>query len=314
MASGNLQQVYIESQLLRKTPLNTASLRSLVIYTPPGHQNSEKLPCVFFLPGFGSSPQQWLDKDFPMHRLMDYLILTQAIPRALLVCVDGSTPLGGSQYVDSVLNGPFSRHIIEEIVPYVEHHYGSRGPHSICGHSSGGMGALHLASCYPQTFRTVASFAGDLHFELTHKNMLADLVNDMRSGKCGLNLKDSLDRKIVHYVLALCAAYSPNLEDSHWRVDFPIDLKNAMIDELVWKKWLSFDPLHWKKSRLDSLKKCDLVYLSAGQQDQYQLHLGAEAFVHIAQERGINCRYEAFQGNHSLTLRQIEAGLKALLN
>ena len=313
MSTGNLQHLVIQSELLRQTPLKTASHRSLVIYTPPGHQNSEKLPVVFFLPGFGSGPQQWLDKDFPMHRLMDYLILTKALPRALLVCVDGSTPLGGSQYVDSVLNGPFSRHIVEEIVPYVEHHYGAWGPHSICGHSSGGMGALHLASCYPQTFRTVASFAGDLHFELTHKNMLADLVNDLRSGKCGTSLEECLNNHVTHYVLALCAAYSPNLENKKWQVDFPIDVTNAIIYEPVWKKWLGFDPLHWEKSRLDQLKKCELVYLSAGQQDQYHLHLGAEAFAHIAQERGVHCRYEAFQGNHSLTLRQIEAGLKALL-
>ena len=313
MSTGNQQLVHIKSHLLRQSPLKVPTLRPMVVYTPPGFRPSENLPCVFFLPGFGSGPQQWLAKDFPMHRLMDYLILSEELPRALLVCLDGSTPLGGSQYVDSVLNGPFSRHIVEECVPYIETHYGARGPHAICGHSSGGMGALHVASLYPKMFRAVASFGGDLHFELTHKNMLADLVNDLRSGKLGKSLAECLKNKTVHYVLALCAAYSPNPTQKTWKVDFPIDVNTAMFEARVWEKWLSFDPLHWKASRLQQLKRCDVVYLSAGRQDQYQLHLGAEAFAHRARGLGVTCRVEIFQGNHTLTLCQIEAGLKAML-
>jgi pimeloyl-ACP methyl ester carboxylesterase len=313
MSTGNYHIEKFKSQLLQKSPLKTPVWRNMGVYTPPDFKKGESLPCVFFLPGFGSSPERWSSKDFPMYRLMDYLILAGILPRAMLVCLDGSTILGGSQYVDSVLNGPFSQHIADELIPYIEHHCGAQGPHALCGHSSGGMGALHLASLYPNMFRSVASFGGDMYFELTHKNMLAELVNDRRLGKLGTSMGDCLAHQTVHYVLALCAAYSPNLLQKTWMVDFPIDFETLEIQPEIWKKWLNFDPLCWKNSRLQKLKKLDVVYLSAGLQDQYQLHLGAEAFVHRGQACGVTCKYEAFEGSHSLGFQQMEAGLKALL-
>lgn len=313
MTVGHLRPHTLSSKLLSKTPLKTERSRTCLVYEPHKLQQLDNPPVIFYLPGFGSNPSRWSQKDFPMHRLLDLLIAEGSLPPCIVVCIDGSTALGGSQYVDSVANGAFAQHIVEELIPSIEKTYKVKGPHLIAGHSSGGFGSLHLASLYPKAFKGLASFAGDLYFELTHKSMLGSFVNDMRLGKLGNNMKDVLDQSITHYVLGLCAAYSPNLKNKTWKVDFPIDPQTATIDEKVWKTWLSFDPMHWSIARLKRLKKLETVYLSAGCKDEFQLHLGAEAFVHRCRQHGVQAEYEAFDGTHSLLFRQMEAGFKALL-
>jgi enterochelin esterase-like enzyme len=322
MPIGTLNDFTLNSTLLSGTPIGTNPEREFVVYQPHGYQVGDQshgyqvgdqLPCLFYLPGFGSNHRRWTQKDFPMYRLIDLMILEGKIPPCLVVCIDGTTPLGGGQYVDSKLNGPFAQHVAHEILPFIEKHYGSSGPHAIAGHSSGGFGALQLASLYPEKFSRVGSFGGDLYFEITHKSMLADFLNDLRDGKIGSSLRECLEQGVTHYILGLCAAYSPNLDDSVWSMDFPIDPKTAMMNEDIWQHWLSFDPLCWTSSRLQVLKKMDLIYLSAGLHDECQLHLGAQAFEHRCRQEGINVHYDTFDGKHSLLIQQMEAGLIALL-
>ena len=313
MRHGQLMTHHLNSSLLRNNPMKNPSRRELMVFKPHDYQKGELLPCVLFLPGFGSYPDKWSKKDFPGYKLADYLILSEQLPRFLLVCIDGSTKLGGSQYVDSFLNGPFAQHIYQEICPFLEKQYKGISDFYISGHSSGGFGALHLASLKPKLFTKVASFAGDLHFELTHKNLLVDFANKMRSQKFGKNLSSCLSQEITDYVLGLAAAYSPNLKDRTWKMNFPINIETGKINNDVWKQWMLFDPLVWIKKRKLSLKKLKCIYLSAGDQDNFGLHLGAEAFVHECQKHSILAKLDIHKGNHSLLIQQFEKGLKELL-
>ena len=311
--TGTLHDLVIHSRLLRGNPMGNPWKRRLLVYTPPGFTKGEGLPCVIFLPGFGSRPEHWLELDFPAHRLMDLLTLSGEVPRALLVCVDGSTRLGGSQYIDSSLNGPFMRHLVEEIVPFLRGHFGVAEKMAICGHSSGGFGALSTASLHPDIFPRVASFAGDMHFELTHKNMLAKLVNDVRSGALPAGLAACLAQDKTHYELALCAAYSPNLRRKTWKADFPVDVRSGEMVDQVWERWMSFDPLSWVHTRRGALRRLEKIFLSCGDRDQFALHIGADAFAFRCRKEGVAVENRTHAGDHGLLARQLEAGLKAML-
>lgn len=313
MSTSQLTTIRLRSELLRGNPMGNSTTREAMVYTPTGFSKSESLPCVFWLPGFGSGPQKWSAKDFPMHRLVDYLILSEELPRCVLVCLDGYTKLGGSQYVDSLLNGPFATHIVKEWVPRIEKAFGVSGPHILCGHSSGGFGSLHLGSMHPELFYRIGSFGGDLHFELTHKGMLSDLVNDVARGKVKGSLKENLKEENTHYVLGLGAAYSPSPKKKPWGMRLPIDPNSSEIDEKVWSEWMSYDPLSWSRQRFGCLKKLDRLYLSAGDQDQFQLHLGVKAFEARCRRERVKCQTEFFPTDHKLLHRQVEEGLKALL-
>ncbi|MBF0196985.1 MAG: hypothetical protein HQL32_04715 [Planctomycetes bacterium] len=313
MPTGQLNEHYLNSKLLRHNPMGNPSRRKVLVYTPPGYNKKENYPCLMFLPGFGGGPEKWHGKDFPAHRLLDLLILSGEIPPVILCTVDGMSRLGGSQYIDSALNGPYMSHIVKEIVPFLQNKYPIHSTINLCGHSSGGFGALSLGSLYPEIFPRVASFAGDMYFELTHKNMLSGFINDYRSGKLGQNLKEFLASEKFHYVLGLAAAYSPNLRKASWKMDFPIDWNNAEINDKVWQKWLALDPINWIQARKEKLKKLDLIYLSCGEQDQYALHLGADCFAARCKKNGISCVNESHEGNHSLLIQQLERGFKILL-
>ena len=62
-----------------------------------------------------------------------------------------------------------------------------------------------------------------------------------------------------------------------------------------------------------SLKKLQKIYLSSGDRDQFALHIGADTFASRCREHGIEVEVENHKGNHSLLVRQLEAGIKALL-
>ncbi|MBF0244494.1 MAG: hypothetical protein HQL31_04400, partial [Planctomycetes bacterium] len=76
MTSGHLHELKLRSALLKANPLGNPCLRSYMVYTPPDYRPGEKLPCVLFLPGYGSGCEAWRQKDLPAHRLLDLLILT----------------------------------------------------------------------------------------------------------------------------------------------------------------------------------------------------------------------------------------------
>ncbi len=311
---GLLHSIRFRSTLLRNNPLGNSSVRNLLVYTPPGWKRGERLPGIVFLPGFGSGPEKWQHKDMPFHRLLDLLILDGSLPPCVALCADGMTRLGGSQYLDSSLNGPFARHIAEELVPYFEKKWGAKSGLSLCGHSSGGFGAIHLGAHYPELFPRIASFAGDMHFELTHKNMLAAVVNRWRNGELGANLKDCLKNKTTDYMLGLGAAYSPNLKKKDWKMDLPIDWHTGIIHESVWQCWLKFDPIQALDRQCTKLRQLDKFLLSVGDRDQYALHLGADAYGKKAAALGLKVMQHRHQGDHSLLIRQLEMALQFLTN
>lgn len=310
---GELRTVGLRSRCLRGNALGNSTDRGFTLYRAPDSSRGAKTPCVMFLSGYGSGPLRQLEKDLPMHRLLDLLILGGEIPACNLICPDGMTLLGGSQYLDSDLNGPFEQHLIREVLPAAEKVLGGWSRLWVMGHSSGGFGALQLASKHPGLFQGAASCAGDMHFELTHKHMLADLVNDLRSGCLGSSLKECRTLGKTSYTLGLCAAYSPNLSNRKWKVDFPIDIESGELVEKVWERWRSFDPVEWVGKRRQSLLKLEKIVLSCGEQDQHALHLGADLFAKRCRDRGIAVTNLKHRGDHKLLLRQMEACFKALL-
>jgi len=310
MPAGQLNKHLFNSQLLKNNRLGNNSKRELLVYTPPEFSKRENLQCIFFLPGFGGTLEKWQNKDFPMYKLMELLILNNSIPRSILCCIDGMTRFGGSQYIDSSLNGPFMKHIVKELVPFIIKKYNVLPQFYICGHSSGGFGALQIASLYPELFTKTASFAGDMYFELTHKNMLCDFFKLFNDNKLGSSLKESLKLKITDYIFGLSAAYTPNLRNKKWLMDFPIDLKSGELNEKIWAEWKKYDPIEWVSDRSENLKKLKLIYLSAGTEDQFSLQLGAKVFSERCNKKGISTICQYHEGNHSLLTRQAEAGIK----
>ena len=171
------------------------------------------------------------------------------------------------------------------------------------GGSSGGYGALHLGSQYPQKFGMVAAIAPDSFFE---RSLLPDIFSaaptilkygGVEGVKKALLTGELLERRDAHAVLnavGMAACYSGGRS----RIQLPIDLKTGEIKKEVWKKWQERDPITFLKKRKAQLKKLNGVFLEVGRRDQYHLHFGARQIHDIFKKSGLKHHYEEFNGNH----------------
>ena len=171
-----LEPMSFTSRLLQGNPMGNPVDRTAVVLHPRGRTadnvNAELI--VYVLDGYFGNGRSMLSEPGPMGCSFAQELLSYQdegiIPPSLFVFVDGSTLLGGSQYVDSAACGPFARHIAQEIVPFIEERLGVAGiPRAVMGHSSGGYGSLRLAMQFPGFFSACICSASDSAFEYSLK-------------------------------------------------------------------------------------------------------------------------------------------------
>jgi S-formylglutathione hydrolase FrmB len=80
------------------------------------------------------------------------------IGQFILVCVDMTTPLGSSWYVNSPVTGNWEDFMIQELVPYMDANFKTlpnRNSRGIAGDFMGGYGAIRFDMKYPGAFGSV---------------------------------------------------------------------------------------------------------------------------------------------------------------
>ncbi len=102
-----------------------------------------------------------------------------AVPQAVWVFLDPSTPWGHGGFCDSATNGPLGQALVEEFIPFLEERFrvsSQVDARLVTGHSSGGWTAVHLGVTYPNIFGGVFASAPDpLDFSAFQ---MTDLVRD----------------------------------------------------------------------------------------------------------------------------------------
>src|ERR1035438_4231632 len=102
-------------------------------------------------------------------------------PQAVVVCVDGWTQYGGSQYVDSNGTGRYQSYLCDEIVAYIDDRYptiADRDHRAVMGKSSGGCGALAASMLRPDVFGACASHAEDAFYEVLYQPHMREIVRN----------------------------------------------------------------------------------------------------------------------------------------
>jgi len=307
--AGRVELPVIDSALLRGNPLGDSHLREVPVYIPPDHTAGERLPVVFLLAGFTGRGHALLESH-PWKggfvRAWDKQVAAGAAPRALLVMPDCFTRLGGSQYVNSGATGRYADHVADELVPFIEARYTTNGARAVCGKSSGGFGALHLAMHRPGLFRAVGSISGDCCFEYPFANGmlvaargLALLGGDPRRFLARFEEGYDLagDAHAIINVIAMSACYSPN-PASPWGFDLPFDVETGERCHDVWRRWLQFDPVHAAARHSDALRGLALLHLEAGTQDEFHLQFGLRVLVRELERLGVPHEHVEHEGGH----------------
>lgn len=318
-----IEQISFESTALRDNSLGDPHVRDVTVFLPPQYRADERYPVLYLLASHGNTAASflnWKPWGESLVSRLDKLFTT--ISPALIVMPDSWTRLGSSQYLDSVI-GNYETYLLDEIVPLIDERYPTSGQRGILGHSSGGYGAMIQAMKHPDVFHAVACHAGDMYFEFTCLPNITGLHQALEQyGGAAKFLEDipTLNHKSGTFwrtVMTLCwsMAHGTNPDAPHG-FDLPIDETTGALNQDVWERWLTFDPLRMldDSTMQAALRQSKLVFFDAGSYDEYQLQVGARLLSKKMTELNIEHIFEEFPGGHSGSEVRYERSISLLVD
>ncbi|XGC82212.1 alpha/beta hydrolase [Bdellovibrio bacteriovorus] len=305
-----IETLRLDSSILKNNPLGDSATRFNPVLIPAN--SNGPWPVVFVLSGFtGNAPFYFNSKfnEANTVQVIDQAFSRGEAPEAVYVFVDALTTWGGSQFINSPATGNYEDYIIQELVPVIKKKYSlSNKPSDWCvtGGSSGGYGALHLASKHPEIFGVMAAVAPDCFFEASllpeiyqalplwekYKGSSSKALEDLRNGK----LTKMKNWHNLLNVFGMAACYGAKGEKGEF--ELPLDMHTAEKIPDLWEKWLEKDPLHFLEKRMKNLKHLHAIYIDVGTKDNFHLQYGSRQISRLLKSHGILHDYVEFDGNH----------------
>ncbi len=157
---GTLAKVWYDSPTLKLK-------RRMYVYTPPGYEDSNaKYPVLYLLHGGGGDEDAWTSLGRANY-ILDNLIAAGKAKPMIVVMTNGNpgqkAALTEKSSKETLNNGPavgmgsgkFEESLIEDVIPYVEHHYRvltNQENRAVSGLSMGGLQTQRIALAYPTLF------------------------------------------------------------------------------------------------------------------------------------------------------------------
>ena len=308
--AGKVSRIAVDSVLLKDNFLGDPHVRAIDVWTPAGHDGAG-LPLLVDLTGYtgsGLSHTNWKNFGENLPERLDRLVGSGAMAPCVVAFPDCFTRLGGNQYVNSSVMGPWADVLLTEFVPAVEGQFscGGSGRRGVFGKSSGGYGSIYHALVHGDFWAGAVCHSGDMGFELCYAR---DFPNALRAiakhgsvqafmDKLETNPKPTGADIHVLMTLAMAASYDP-APDQAFGVRLPVDLQTCERDETLWANWLAFDPLMLVERHFESLKGLKALFVDCGDVDQYDLVYGARRLHARLDALGVAHRYEEFADDHS---------------
>ena len=331
--AGRFEQLVVESESLAGNPLGDPVRRPLYVYSSPGVAAGQLtgVNAVYLLQGFGGQLDAWLARK-PFERTIveriDAMFAAGESPDAVIVFVDAWTSLGGSQFLNSTATGNYLDYVCDEVVTFVDARYptaAAAAHRALCGHSSGGYGALVLPMLRPDRFGALVAYAPDTLFEACYMPDFARAVRVLRDhygGSYERLLADARGSERFDWArwapavaaYAMAAAYSPDPDPGRvGAVLLPFDVATGEVIDEVWARWLDHDPVRMARRHAQALRGLRHIHLGAGRSDESMLDVGTCAFAHELDRLGVAHTLELFDGGHGGLSRRYPAGLASLL-
>ena len=312
--TGRVDELEIESEVLRGNALGDPHVRPLWVYVPPGYDDEpqRRFPCVYVIQGLTGQLDMWRNREaFRPSYLenIDELFGSGEAPPALVAFVDCWTSLGGSQFLNSPATGRYQDFLCDEVVAFVDGRYRTipdRDHRGIQGKSSGGYGALVTPMLRPDVFSALASHAGDALFEACYLPEFAKSVRALRDKYGGSYdrfwadfrarpafSKEEDDVLLNDWCMAAC--YSA---DDDGTVRLPFEVATGRLIDEVWQRWLDKDPVRMVPRFADQLRSMRAIWLDGGTRDEWFLDNGAVAVSKELEAIGVEHTLELFDAGH----------------
>ena len=162
-AASGIERFERSSKLLGAALRRPASLRATVVL-PYGYEDlsfpRRMWPTIYVIGDFGADE---LEAIAAAPALRDPGARA-AVPQAVWVFLDATTPWGYGGFCDSDANGPLQRALVEEFIPALEERFrliARTDARVLLGHGFGGWSAIHLALSAPTVFGACYASAPD---------------------------------------------------------------------------------------------------------------------------------------------------------
>ena len=205
-------------------------------------------------------------------------------------------------YVNSPVTGNWEDFITQELVEYIDSTYRTLpevARRGLAGHSMGGTGALRLAIRHPEVYGAVYGLSGAFALSRRPPELLSDSEQEAWIKTSLLTKKEQFgERGTDPGLIALAAAYSPNLNNPPFFVDFPFEVVDGEIIrvESIWQKWVPHDVVVMARSYQANLRSLSAIRFDCGVNDV--LVYGNRTFSQTLTEEGIPHVFEEYDGDH----------------
>jgi hypothetical protein len=325
--TGRWRELSLESEALRGNPLGDPASRPLFVWTPPDYDSgSRRYPSVYLLHAMTGQARAWFNVS-PFAPSFGEQIDALGLD-VIVVCVDGFTALGGSQWIDSPAIGSYGTYLCEDVVSFVDSRFRTvpeAAARGLAGKSSGGFGAMVWAMLRPDLFGAFATHAGDALFEVTLAAEFGPAVQALRNlyegsferfwadFRSGRPVLENRTDPLLQSVYATAAAFSPGADSVP---ELPFWPDTGELVPKVFDRWLAWDPVRLVPANADALLGMRGIWIDAGRHDEYRLDLAAVAFSDAVATAGVpdeRVHFELFDGGHRGLNRRFPLSLRFLV-
>jgi enterochelin esterase-like enzyme len=322
--AGTLHTLWLDSKLLQDSFLGDPARRRIDVYVPYAHSGAG-LPLLVDVVGFlagGPVHSNWKNFGENLPERLDRLIAAGDMPPVVVAMPDCFTKLGGNQYINSSVLGPWADVLIQEVVPLVEQtwHCGGNGKRGIFGKSSGGYGAITHALLYPDFWSACACHSGDMGFENVYLPEFPSVLRALACHDMSIEhwlrdfygkLKQKGGDLHILLMLAMCASFDPD-PSAFMGIRLPVDAYTCELIPERWHTWLRWDPLHIAAEQASGMKKLKALYFDCGSSDQYNLLYGNRRLHLLLEQKQVFHVYEEFRDDHTSTDYRMDRSLPML--
>jgi S-formylglutathione hydrolase FrmB len=282
--------------------------RNVQIYLPEGYneQDSIRYPVITYLHGAGQNSTS----ESGLISILNDLIGSSAICPVIVVKPDGrGGPWDRSYFTNSELYGNFEDFIVYDLVEFIDSAFNtiaSRDKRAIMGWSMGGYGAMKCALKHPDIYCGVVSQSGMLDMIMCSQYVPFILTEN---GGAPVSAYDPNAGPWSYGAFAVAGAFSPNLDNSPYFVDFPLDSMGNWIDS-VWNRWSvqNCPSLVRSVSEEDDLA----IYFDCGKQDETLAYAFNTSYADSLDKLGLTYEFQSYTGGHYDRNTRYPIGLRFL--
>jgi len=234
LAQGTTDTVSFYSNSLGET-------RYVCVYLPEGYDPADtvRYPVIYFLHGLAQNHTSCSE----IYSCLDSMISIGDIDPLIMVKPDGDVgPFYGSFFVNSELYGDFEDYIATDLVGYIDSSYNTdpvASRRAVMGYSMGGYGAMMLALRHYDMFSAVAAHSGFLELVVGLEGWI-DYILQENGTAAPYNYVYGIGNT-TNITFTLAGAFSPNLDNSPYQVDFPLDTMGVVVDTVM-ARWRPQNP------------------------------------------------------------------------